>query len=321
MSKLRFGIIGAGPIANTVMPALLATEAAEVVAVATRRPEQARDFCKRWAIPTWEASIEALCANNQVDIVYVATPHIVHDEHCRLALTQGKHVLCEKPMAMNRQEAQGLQALAKQRGLFLMEGIWSRFFPAMRWVKRFLQDGTLGDPIHITASFTQFIEYDEKRRFFNEELGGGSMRGAGIYPVAMASMLFGWEPVRIQSDALMKNNVDLHSGALLTYPGGRMAQLYSGFDGRSACMASITFERGSLTIPQFLCPDMVIYTSPNQSVTPISFPFQGTGFQFEFEEVCRCVLSGQTECEIMPMEETVGMTAMIDAIYAQWRTA
>lgn len=316
---MLWGFIGTGRIAERIMEAFRLLPQSRVVAAYSRNRDARDDFCRRWDIPLRCDSIEELASAPEVDILYLATPHIVHLEHFRLAAQASKPVLCEKPMAMSAAETREMTALAAQNGFFLMEGLWTRFFPLYDRLRELIQAGTLGRVYNVMADFSYHSPYDPALRFFRRDLGGGAMRGAGIYPLALATEIFGAMPCELQAMADVQNEVDLRSAALLRFPCGGMAQILSGFQGQSVQGASLAFERGSVWIPDFWHPDRAVIRRADGEET-IRAPFEFPGFQYELMEVERCVVEGRLQSERMSWEESIGLSAALDTLYDQWQT-
>ncbi|MGH2968746.1 MAG: Gfo/Idh/MocA family protein, partial [Solirubrobacteraceae bacterium] len=189
-------MIGTGGIARVFARDLTLTNSGEIVAVGSRTIQSAERFGEQFAIPHRHASYEDLVADPDVEAVYVATPHQLHFANAMLTLGAGKHVLVEKPLAINAAEALELVQTARTAGLFLMEGMWTRFVPHIAEIRRLLADGALGQIVTVTADHGQWFAADPTHRLFAPELGGGALLDLGIYPVAFASMVLG-RPDRI----------------------------------------------------------------------------------------------------------------------------
>lgn len=314
---MRWGFVGTGKIAQRIMVAFELVPDAQVIAAYSRNVPAMHAFCDQWNIPKRYETVDELVNDPDVDIVYLATPHIVHYEHTVKALQAGKHVLCEKPMAMSRQETEALVALAREKGVFFMEALWTRFFPIYYWLRDLIASGEMGKVSNVMADFSSHNEYDPEYRFFKKELGGGAMRGAGIYPLSLATMVFGEMPSEIMSMADMRNDVDLRSAALLRFPCGGTAQIYTGFRGESVQGANIAFERGSVWIPDFWHPDKAVVRTKTDTKV-VEMPFVFPGFQFEIIETMKCIREGKLECEIMPLDESIQLAEVTDKMYAQW---
>ena len=312
---MNWGFVGTGRIAQRIMEAFSILPDSHVVAAYTRDAGKLESFCVRWGVLKRCTSIEMLANDPDVEIIYLATPHIVHAEHFRILARSGKPVLCEKPMGMNLEETQSMAAMAKNGGFFLMEGLWTQFFPAMQWLREQVQTNTLGRAYNVMADFSYHSPYDPQLRFFRKDLGGGSMRGAGIYPLVTAMTVFGERPDAIRAMADEKNEVDLRCAALLHFPSGAMAQILSGFQGESVQGANIAFEKGSVWIPNFWHPSEVFVRRDGKE-TRIDFPYEFPGFQFEIQEVERCVKAGRLESEVMPLALSIQAASVMDEIYA-----
>ena len=213
MTTLRWGILGTGLIAGAFAADLVHTDSGEIAAVGSRRQARADAFGDRYGVPRRHASYEALVADPDVDVIYVATPHSFHHENALLALEAGKHVLVEKAFTMNAAQAVELVAVARERGLFLMEAMWTRFLPHVVEIRRLLAEGALGRVVTVMADHGQWFAFDPTSRLFAPELGGGALLDLGVYPVSFASMVLG-EPTRIEAHhragADRRRRPDLH---------------------------------------------------------------------------------------------------------------
>lgn len=314
---MRWGFVGTGKIAQRIMVAFQLVPQAQVAAAYSRNREAMHAFCEQWSIPKCCDTVEELVSDPEVDIVYLATPHIVHYEHTAKALRAGKHVLCEKPMAMSQRETADLVKLAREKGVFFMEALWTRFFPISYWLRDLIASGTLGKVSNVMADFSSQNPYDPEYRFFKKELGGGAMRAAGIYPLSLATMVFGAMPCEIKTMAQVRNGVDLRSAALLRFPCGGTAQIYTGFQGESVQGANIAFEGGSVWIPDFWHPDRAVVRTKEETQT-VRMPYEFPGFQFEILATMDCIRQGKRESEIMPLDESVELARVMDEMYAQW---
>lgn len=313
---MRWGFIGTGRIARRIMEAFRLLPDSHVTAAYSRNHAELNRFCDDWNVPNRHGSVEELARDPQVDILYLATPHIVHLEHFRRAVTAGKAILCEKPMAMSSAETLEMVRAAREHRIFLMEGLWTRFFPVYDYLDKLIGSGALGDIYNVMADFSYHSPYDPSLRFFRKDLGGGAMRGAGIYPLALAAKLYQSMPCEIKVIADMKNGVDLRSSALLRFPGGGMAQILSGFQGQSVQGANIAFEKGSVWIPDFWNPrTLVVRYADKQEI--IERPFEFPGFQFEILETERCVRRGLLESPHMTWRESVGLAGTLDQMIRQ----
>ncbi len=316
---IRWGILGAGKIARQFAAGLKNLPDAKLVAVGSRTAESAEAFGKQFEVPHQHASYEALVSDPDVEAIYVATPHSCHRENTLLALAAGKAVLCEKPFTINAREAQEVIAFARTKKLFLMEAMWTRCFPLMEKLRELLAAKAIGEARMLTADFGFRAEYHEEERLFNLAAGGGALLDVGIYPVSLASMIFG-PPTRIVSHAqLGKTGVDEEAAMILSHAQGQLAVLSAAIRMDTAQEAIIMGTAGRIRIhsPWWRPSAMTISREGRRDET-MEFPFAGNGYQFEAAEVMRCLRAGKLESRLMPLDETLSIMRTLDAIRAQW---
>jgi predicted dehydrogenase len=219
---IRWGVIGPGSIATGFAEAMQWAGGGTITAVASRAAERAEAFGDRFDIATRYGDYAALAADPDVDVVYVATPHARHEVDTIGLLQAGKHVLCEKPLALNARQAGRMAEEARSRGLFLMEAIWSRFLPAYRSLVDIIGEGRIGEPLLVEADFGFRRPVDPSHRHFARELGGGALLDLGIYPIQLCTLILG--PIeRVVGDGVVgETGVDEVVTALLHHAGGRL---------------------------------------------------------------------------------------------------
>ena len=315
----RWGVLGTGKIARRFMQAVACVPEAEVVAVGSRTQQKAEIFGAEFGIPRCYEGYETVCADPEVEIVYVATPHTLHAVNTEVALQYGKHVLCEKPFTLNARQAEPLIALARQKGLFLMEGMWTRCFPLMREVEARVQAGELGMLRLIQADFGFRAPYNPDGRLFNPELGGGALLDVGIYPVALALQFLG-EPIRIHTVAAIgSTGVDEQCAMLFEYAEGALAVLTAAIQTDTPKEAILCGTQGRLRIhAPWWKPSEATLTRADGSEIAIRHPYSGDGLQFEIRHVHDCLRQGLTESPWMPLDETLRLMRTLDAIRRQW---
>jgi predicted dehydrogenase len=314
----RWGILGTGNIAGQFAAGLARLPDARIVAVASRTQRRAEAFGDGVGAPHRYGSYAALLDDPDVDVVYIATPHTEHCANTMAALRAGKHVLCEKPFALNASEAEAMVAEARRRELFLMEATWMRFLPLMDEVRRILAAGTIGAPRMLMADFGFQAPFDPASRLFDRRLGGGSLLDVGVYPVSLASLVFG-PPATVHSMAhLGQTGVDEQAGVLLGYAGGALALLASATRVETPQEATICGERGRIRIhSRWWVPEiMTVTVGVEQEV--IHRPMLGNGYGHEAAEVMRCLRERRIESPLMPLDETLAIMRTLDAIRGQW---
>jgi len=317
---LGWGLIGTGGIAATFAADLSFTDSGRVAAVGSRHMDSADRFADQFDIPNRHASYEALVADPEVDVVYVATPHPMHHGNALLALRAGKPALVEKPFTMNAAEAQELVATARAKGLFLMEAMWTRFLPHIAEIRRLLAEGVLGEIVTVTADHGQWFPKDRDSRLFAPELGGGALLDLGVYPVSFASMVLG-TPDRIV--ALVDpafTGVDGQTSMVFGYASGAQAVLSCTLSARSPMRAAIVGTDARIEIDdRFYAPTSFTLSSRTGERTRFDEPHEGSGLRHEADEVARCLSEGLLESPLMPLDESISIMETMDEVLAQGR--
>jgi dihydrodiol dehydrogenase / D-xylose 1-dehydrogenase (NADP) len=317
--KIRWGILGTGGIAHKFATGLQAVPEAELVAVGSRTQAAADEFGNTFGVPRRHASYEALANDPEVDVIYVSTPHTLHKDNTLLCLHAGKAVLCEKPFAVNAGEAAEMISLARQKGLFLMEAMWTRYLPAVIKTRQLIAEGVLGEIRMVMADFGFRADFDPQQRLFNPDLGGGALLDAGIYPVSFAAMIFG-SPTQVMSLAqLGQTGVDEQSAYLLGHAEGKLALLASAVSTDLPSEAIVMGTKGRIRLHSpIYCPRSLTLSLPNQADEVIEPPMIGNGYNYEAVEVMNCLRAGKLESEIMPLDETLAIMKTMDQIRAPW---
>jgi dihydrodiol dehydrogenase / D-xylose 1-dehydrogenase (NADP) len=316
-TKTRWGIIATGWVSDKFAGALKLVPEAERVAVGSRSQKAADAFGEKHDIPKRHASYEALVSDPDVDVVYVGTPHNFHCENTLKALEAGKHVLCEKPLAVNAREATEMIAVARKKRLFLMEAMWTRFVPAWADIKARLDAGEFGEIASLQANFGLRRDYDPKHRLFNPDLAGGALLDLGIYPVSLASWLLG-KPDTVSSWAKMADTgVDQRAAMTFTYGGGRFAQLSTASDVWSSVEAEIVTEKAIIRAHRLFIEARSYEVFDFDRTEVVRKPFEN-GFQFEAEHAMDCIREGRTESEVMPLDESLEIVRTMDALREEW---
>lgn len=317
MKPIRWGIIGCGGIAHKFAKSMQVVDTGDVVACASRTPGKAAAFASAQGLPAAFDNYEALVESPEVDAVYIATTHNYHHENIKLALEAGKAVLCEKPITVNTSEAREVAALARQKGLFLMEGMWTRFLPVIRKVRAWLDEGAIGEIRTLRADFCIDVIKDPKHRIYNPDLAGGALLDAGIYPVSMASFVMGEQPERVTALAHMgETNVDESTGALFGYENGQLALLSCSVNSGSANRLEIAGTQGRIEIPgNFLSADRAVLSPKKGDPVRHETPFKAEhGFSFEIAAANTAIAGGQIEHDVIPLDESVAIMATMDRI-------
>ena len=328
MATLRWGICSAGKISHDFIVALktLPESSHQIVAVAARSLESATRLATTHNIPKSYGSYEELAADPNIDVIYIGTIHPTHLSTACKMLEAGKPVLCEKPLTMNATETKQLIELAKSKNLFLMEGVWTRFFPAMVELRRLLSIGDIGDVQYVNVSFGFRVPSDaSNHRLVRPDLGASAILDIGVYVINFASMVFnGEKPEKIHAKGILSpQGIDNLVAMTFTYPGNRIAQLTVSVVSELPCEALICGTKGEIKVPKrFWCPTQ-LETSEGIKEYPLPKPYMPTnftnseGFCYEAEEIRRCLGEGKKESDIMSLKETQLIAEIMDEVLKQ----
>lgn len=318
MTALRWGILATGGIAHAQTSDLL-TAGRDVVAVGSRSQAGADRFAAEFGLPRAHGSYEALAADPDVDIIYVATPHPGHAENAILALEHGKHVLVEKPFTLTAAEAERVRAVATERGLLAMEAMWTRYLPHMVRIREILAAGTLGEVRAVIADHTQRISEDPTHRLNALELGGGALLDLGIYPISFAWDVLG-APTSLSATArLSETGADTEVATMFTHANGALSTTLSGSRSAGPNTAHILGTEARIDI------DRVWYTATSFRVTApdgtvlesFTSQIEGRGMQYQALAAERLIAEGNLRGDILPIDETVAIMGTLDAVRAQ----
>ncbi len=318
-NNVRWGILSTGIIAHKLAEAIPQAPGSEIWGVASRNLESAQRFANEFHINNALAPYSELIASPEVDIIYIGVPNPFHYELIIESLNHGKHVLCEKPFTLNATEASECIALARKKGLFLMEALWSRFFPVMQEVRQLLQEGKLGTLHQVTGDFLIERDFDPEHRLYNPDLGGGALLDIGVYLLSVAQFLLG-KPENVSGMArLGPTGVDMLDNLQLRYPGDVYASLVCGFTGHKPHEFMISGSEGYCKIPSpFYCPSSYILGNKN-SEKSFHLPYKGNGYVHMIEAVVQSLRKGETGNPLMPLEETLYQMKTMDTLRQQWQ--
>lgn len=313
--QIGWGILSTAGIADAFVKDL-AVGGMTCVAVGSRTQESADEFGERHGIPHRHAGYEALVADPDVDIVYVATPHPFHAEGALLALAAGKHVLVEKPFTLNADQARAVTALAAEKGLLALEAMWTRFLPHMVRLHEIIEAGTLGDVRVVVAGHDQDLPKDPEHRLNNPHLGGGALLDLGIYPVSFAVDILG-APASVSAVACFTDTgVDRQTSMLFEHEDGRQSLLHAALDMRGPNTASVlgTLGRVEIDAVWYQGTSFTVYDSVGEAVERYETAIQGRGMQFQALEAERLIRAGETASPRLSPAETVLIMDVLDDV-------
>ncbi|MEV0308026.1 Gfo/Idh/MocA family protein [Nonomuraea fuscirosea] len=315
---LRWGIIGTGGIAGQFADDLRHSGEGELVAVASRSTARAEAFAARTAAPRSHGTHAALLESDDVDAVYVAVPHTAHRDVAVAAIEAGKAVLVEKPFTVNRAQAEELVKLARSRGVFLMEAMWTRFLPHMVRIRELLAQGRLGDVRLVTAEHGVWFRRNPAHRMFDPHLGGGALLDLGVYPLSFMSMVLGRPSSVLATSHAGDTGVDAQTAVVLGYDEGRQAVATTSMEAWLPNRATIAGTEARIDV------DTMWYRATTFTLTTRSgateryeFSVPGSGLRFQTEEVARCVRAGLLESPVLPSDEVCQIMGTMDEVRAQ----
>ncbi|WP_371806608.1 Gfo/Idh/MocA family protein [Candidatus Lokiarchaeum ossiferum] len=319
-TKIRWGILGCGKIAHSFALSMQKVDNSEIIAVASRTPEKGANFADQYNVPTVFTTYEELATYPDLDVIYIATTHNFHYANMLLCLEHNKSILCEKAFTLNQKQAENVFQIAKEKQLFVMEGMWMKFNPCFRHLQKFIAEGNIGDVRLIKADFGVKFPFDPTSRLYNRELAGGALLDLGIYPLTFARAIFGHSPLRIESTAYLgETGVDEESSYFLEFADKKQAMLFSSCRVETLHEATIFGTAGRIKIPDFFHPSGFEWKRHNKhKVRKVEVQYDFPGYQYEIEEVNRCLREGKLESELMSHADSLEMMGIMDTLRHQW---
>lgn len=316
---MNFGIIGAGNIAEQMAYTIMKMPEANMYAIASRSMERALDYKNRFGMQAAYDSYEELVRDENVDVVYIATPHSFHYEQAKMCLKNGKHVLCEKAFTVNAKQAEELIAISEKTGLFLGEAMWTRFMPLIDKLEDILNRKKIGEVASMTANLS--LPMLQKERLIKRELAGGALLDVGIYPLTMASIVMGDDIDYIKASGILtEEGVDKIGQYTLVYKNGTLADLNSGMCAFGDSCAVIYGTEGRIVVAGVNCPECIeVYDGGNHLIERWDKEVQISGYEYEVKACVEDIKAGRTESKRMPHSTTLKMMQVMDEIRRQMK--
>ncbi|PML05583.1 dehydrogenase [Vibrio breoganii] len=312
---INWGIIAPGRIANRFAEAFSVINDGRLYGVASRRRPNAESFAKQHNITHVFDSYAELINCPEIDVIYIASPHQFHFDTAKQCLEAGKAVLCEKPLTVNASQAKALFQIAKDNNVFLMEALWSRFLPTWLEVKRWVEEGQIGQLENIHSTFGFKAERNYEDRLFNPKLAGGVLLDAGIYNISLTQYLAKREPQSISSHVFVgETNVDERCSATLDY-GDFTSQFTCSFRSNLDNSMTIYGSDGKITIDgAFWDATKATLEVYGNDPIALNLPHEGSGFEYQVREVQSCLREGKLFSEVISPEQTIATLRLIDEI-------
>ena len=315
---MNIGFIGAGRIANTLASTMARMEDVNLYAVAARDLDRAQAFAAQYGFDKAYGSYEEMLRDPNVELVYIATPHSHHAEHMKLCIEHSKNVLCEKAFTLNAAQARQIAALAKAKGVYVAEAIWTRYMPSRAMIDEVLASGIIGNVTALTATLCYPVAY--KERCIRPELAGGALLDVGVYCLNFALMHFGDDIERMDSSVRMTNTgVDGQESITLHYRDGKIAVLTAGILSRSDRKGIFYGDKGYIIVENINNPQSIsVYDLTDTLVKKIQVPAQITGYEYQIREAMARIRAGHTEAASMPLDTTIAVMERMDALRKDW---
>ena len=315
---MRVGIIGTGWIAEKAAITLNGLTACKAYAVGSRSLEKAQAFSAEWHIPKAYGSYSELIADADVDLIYVGTPHSHHYDVTREALLAGKPCLVEKAFMANSWQSEDIVALARQRGVFLAEAVWTRYQPAVQMVHDIINSGRIGTPTLVTA--TLGYSMGDKPRIMRPDLCGGALLDLGVYALNFVRMFFDAKILNIESQCVKSaTGMDLTNAISIVLAGGVLCNLQSSVACVGDNIGVIAGTKGNLIIDNINNPQAITVNGPDRTyIETLHVPKQITGYEYEFIACRQALLDGLKEAKEMPLDETLYIMKVMDDLRRKW---
>ena len=311
----KWGILGAARIAKKFAEGLKILPNAELYAIAARSQERAEAFKEKHGFTKAFGCYEEMLADPELDVVYIATTNNLHFEHTMMCLEAGKAVLCEKPFASNLSQVEQMVKKAREKKVFLMEALWSRFVPSMIQFKEMAGNGTIKRPMLLQCDFGFISHFDPNNRVYNPELGGGSIPDIGIYPVFTAIYLFG-KPETIEVVSVpAPTGTDWTTSVLFKHKNKEISMLTSSFEMILNNEARVYGEGGYLKLHNmFHMPTRLTLRTNDGRETEVPVNHIGNGYNYEAVEVMDCLDRGLIESSALPHSFSIDLIKILDEI-------
>ncbi|MBG6083830.1 Gfo/Idh/MocA family protein [Zhihengliuella flava] len=318
MSTLRWGILATGMITHLFTQDAVRA-GLHVTSVGSRSRASAEAFAAEFSIPHAHGSYAELVASDDVDIVYIGTPHPMHYANAVLALEHGKHVLVEKPLTLNAAEAAALRDLARSQGLLLMEAMWTRYLPHMERIRHLLHAGGIGEVRALMADHTQSISTDPSHRLNALELGGGSLLDLGIYPISLAWDLLGQPTAVTASARLSETGADAEVATIMTHASGALSTSLSTSRSAGPNQAHILGTAGRIEVDSiwYNATSFTHYDAAGEVVERYRSSVPGRGMQYQALAAERFITEGSLDSDLLPLDESVAIMGTLDEVRRQ----
>jgi len=316
--SIRWGILGAGGIADTFSSDIGLTDGNIVTAVAARDADRAARFAERHGATRSYGDYRALVNDDEIDVVYIATTHPYHHAHALLAIGAGRSVLIEKPVCLNALEAREVFAAATQADVFAMEAMWTRTNPLIRKAQQLIAEGAIGEVRGVRSEFGLGVAFDSTHRLYDLDNGGGALLDLGIYPATFAHLFLG-PPDDIRTvGTLSPTGSDDTVAMQWLYHGRPGAQLWASVSVAAPNEAAALGTQGWISfLPKAHRPSgLIVHNGEGEHRIEDPLAGQGHGYGPEIEEVAHCLHAGLLQSPLIPHADTIAILEILDGARA-----
>ena len=315
---MKIGILGAGSIAKSMARTLNRMDEVICYAIASRDINKAEQFRNDYDFEKAYGTYEEMLKDEEVELIYIATPHSHHYEHIKLCLEHGKHVLCEKSFTVNAKEAREVIGIATKKGLLLAEAIWTRYMPSRKHIREVITSGIIGTPYTLTANLGYMIS--NVPRIMTPKLAGGALLDVGVYPINFALMAFGDDIESTSSAAVLsEEGIDLQNSITFKYKDGKMAILNSTVLAQTDRQGIIAGDNGYMVVENINnCEKIKVYSLDRKEIKCLVMPRQISGYEYQVRSCIKAINEGKVECEEMPHTEIIKVMELMDSLREEW---
>lgn len=316
---MNIGIIGTGWIAERLAAAVNGLDENYTnYAVASRTMEKAQEFAKVWGFEKAYGSYESMLEDENIDLVYIATPHSHHYENAMMCIRAGKNMLVEKAFTANAKQAEEIIRLAEEKGLLITEAIWTRYMPSRKIIDEVISSGKIGTPHMISADLCYPMSH--KERILSPALAGGALLDIGVYTLNFASMIFGNDIEALTGQCTKyETGTDAQNSVSVVYKNGNIASLYSSARTAGSRNGTVYGSDGYIIVQNINNPEAIrVYNVDHELTDEIFPPKQINGYEYQVIECREALLNGWKECPSMPHSETIEIMKQMDCLREQW---
>ena len=313
MRKIKLAVMGSGMIAGAMGKTVQGMDNVEAYAIASRDLARAQEFQGKFGFTKAYGSYEQMLADPEVDLVYIATPHINHEEHAILCARAGKNVLLEKAFALTAAQARNIVAEARKNNIMMCEAIWTRYMPLAKTIQDIVKSGKIGKVTGVCANLC-YAQAGGWR--LDASRGGSALLDIGMYPLTLVSLVLG-DDVQDVTAVAVKNETgaDIQQAVVLTYPDGVQAITYSAFGSATDRRGMISGTNGYMVVQGMNNYEAVeVYGLDSVLIERIERPQQITGYEYEVQAAADAILQGKKECEQMPLDKSIQFMELLDRI-------